>query len=97
MMFHLDTTMLLLALVIAVLVATRPAPPRRRRPRSMRPSGGKIHPNARRAATLSSRRSVPHGLDSVHRNRWDRADIATGVGRDYAQPDPGLNHWPAPR
>ena len=96
MMSHLEMAMLLLALVIAVLVATRPAPPRRR-PHPMRPRDGKSRANGRGAAISPLRRLAPDRADAVDRNRWDRADIATGVGRDYAQPDPGLNHWPAPR
>ncbi|MEA2512566.1 MAG: hypothetical protein QOJ59_2053 [Thermomicrobiales bacterium] len=96
-MSHLEMAMLLLALVISVLVATRPAPPRRRS-RSTRPRGGKPHPNDRGAATLSVRRSAPPPQpDAIHRNRWDRTDIASGVGHDYAQPDAALTHWPVRR
>ncbi|MEA2523043.1 MAG: hypothetical protein QOF73_270 [Thermomicrobiales bacterium] len=96
-MSHLEMAMLLLALVISVLVATRPAPPRRRS-RSTRPRGGKPHPNDRRAATLLSGppASQPRP-DGVHRNLWDRSDIASSIGRDYAHSDPGLTHWPVPR
>jgi hypothetical protein len=73
--------------VIAVLGATRPAQPRRRRPPVMRRREGK--PGSK--SDLMSERVSP---DPSHRNRWDRVDIAMGVGRDYAHPDVTLTLWP---
>ena len=97
-MSQIGLAMLLLAVVIAVLVATRPAPPRRRRPRPVRPRDGKPGPHIRRSNVLMSRRiGERESPDPSHRNRWDRADIAAGVGRDHAHPDVTLTLWPEAR
>ena len=89
-MTEIQLAMLLLAVVVAVLVATRPAQPRRRRPPVVRRRLGK--PGA--TSELMSERVSP---DPSHRNRWDRSDIAMGVGRDHAHPDVTLTLWPEGR
>jgi|SRR5215211_2676694 len=97
-MSQVEMAMLLLAIVISVLVATRPVPPKRRRPPSQRPREDKPDPTTRRSSVLLSRRTPqPANPDPSHRNHWDRADIAAGVGRDHAHPDLTLTLWPESR
>jgi hypothetical protein len=97
-MSQLQMTILLLAVVISVLAATRPTPPRRRRGRSPRSRDNQSGPKRRHPAPLLARRPPLHSnSDPINRNRWDRADIATGVGRDHAEPDLTLTLWPEPR
>lgn len=92
-MSHFGIAFLLLVAVIAVSVATRPAP-RRRRP----VPGSRIEREAEREPGRagpvddSSRQSrLP---DTTHRNRWDRRDLVLGIGRDFATPDSRLMLWP---
>ncbi|HEY7032057.1 MAG TPA: hypothetical protein VH482_12040 [Thermomicrobiales bacterium] len=99
-MSQLQMAMLLLVVVVTVLAATRPSPPRRRRGRAPRPrdDDSPRQPDSRRPRTpaVLNRRSGPRPTaDPINRNRWDRTDIAAGVGRDHADPD--LTLWPAPR
>jgi hypothetical protein len=42
------------------------------------------------------RPAVTLSPDPFHRNRWDRCDLALGVGRDSAVPDLALLLWPSP-
>jgi hypothetical protein len=96
-MSHLGLALILLAVVIAVILATRPSPPRRRRARSPRPPDGTSGPQTERSPSDRMRRpAVTLSPDPFHRNRWDRCDLALGVGRDSAVPDLALLLWPSP-
>lgn len=96
-MSHLEVAAFLLAIVIAVIAATRPAPPRRRT-RSQPPPDRKPDPRRSQSDRLSIHRSIATpAADQIHRNRWDRADLATGVGRDDVRSDVALALWPAPK
>jgi hypothetical protein len=73
---ELRLALILFVVVVCVMVATRPVPPRRRvtrtqaRDRSSDPGPART----RHTATLS-------------RNAWDRSDLARAVGLDFADPD----------
>lgn len=97
-MSELQMAMFLLAVVISVLAATHPAPPRRRRTRAQRPRDNNPGSHGRRGPALITRRRAPRPTaDTTNRNHWDRADLAAGVGRDHADPDLTLTLWPEPR
>jgi hypothetical protein len=96
-MSHLGLALVLLAVVVAVILATRPSPPRRRRARSPRPPDTTSGPHADRSPPDRWRRpAATLSPDPFHRNRWDRCDLALGVGRDSAVPDLALLLWPSP-
>jgi hypothetical protein len=97
-MSQLEVAALLAAVVIAVILATRPVPPRRRRARPQRPNDTESGPHDSRTTRRFGRSSPEQiALDAIHRNRWDRADLAAGIGRDDVVADPSLNLWPTTR
>lgn len=96
-MSPVEMALFLSAIVITVLVATRPVPTRRRpapptRTRNNRTGiTGRVNqrgplPRRKRRSDLSP--------DNSQRNHWDRADMAVAVGRDHAHPDVTLTLWP---
>jgi len=86
----LQLAILLSIVVGCVIIATRPAHPHRRRrvATAARVRNGHAGPDQRPPASTT--------IDVSHRNRWDRVDILLAIGRDHADPDPGLTAWPAP-
>jgi hypothetical protein len=84
----MELGLILLAVVVAVIVATRPAPPRKRRSRTTRPPLDDAGPVSRSAR-------LP--VSAVQRNPWDRSDLAAGVGHDHETSEAALSLWPTPR
>jgi hypothetical protein len=94
-MSPLETAIVLSAIVITVLVATRPVPTRRRPAPPARSRHTRTSLAGRGKDTLTRRRrQADHSPDPSHRNHWDRSDIAIAVGRDHAHPDVTLTLWP---
>lgn len=97
-MSEMELGLILLALVVAVIVATRPAPPRKRRSRTARPplddAGPKSRPSPSRLLLHRRNDSL---LSATHRNPWDRPDLAAGVGHDHETGDATLSIWPSRR
>jgi len=92
----LTLALITIVVVVAVLIATRPAPRATRR--SERPtSADKKSPDplpAYRTGRTAADLGPALALDGAHRNRWDRQDLAIGVGRDDQASEPALLLWP---
>src|SRR5690606_14306830 len=73
----LRLALLLLVVVACVTAATRPVTPRRRsqRTRQHQPS------------TVTARTVPSRSRSKLYRNRWDRRDLARGIGADFADPE----------
>jgi hypothetical protein len=97
-MSEMELGLILLAVVVAVIVATRPAPPRKRRTRSTRPpvdDAGPKHRRSRLTLHRNAKASLPGS--AMHRNPWDRPDLAAGIGHNHETSDASLSLWPSPR
>jgi hypothetical protein len=92
--------MLLLA-VVSVLLATRPVPHPRQRRRTVPWQPAAIPIVARAHLAGDELADATAGFATIRlfargRNRWDRADLARGIGPDFAVADTALALWPAP-
>lgn len=97
-MSTLTLALVTIVVVVAIMVATRPAPRRNRR--SERTTGvDKNAPDPLSARPTAAILDLTPAttLDAVHRNRWDRRDLAVAVGRDDQASDPALLLWPKNR
>ena len=97
-MSTLSLALITITVIIAVMIATRPAP---RRTRSAdQAATGESEQSADplpSALNLTSAELTPGtALELAHRNQWDRRDLAAGVGRDDQAAEPALLLWPAP-
>ena len=96
-MSPIEMAMFLSAIVVTVLVATRPTPTRRRpAPAASTRSNqsGATNRGSRANALIRRGRLADLTPDPMQRNHWDRNDMAAGVGRDHAHPDVTLTVWP---
>ena len=95
-MSTLTLALVMIVVVVAVLIATRPAPREARR--SARPVGADKKSRDPLSASRLELSKPDLGpalvLAGVDRNRWDRPDLATGVGRDDQAWEPALLLWP---
>lgn len=80
---ELRLALILFIVVVCVMAATKPAPPRRRASR----------PNARRRPSDPAAPRRRSGI-TLNRNAWDRLDLARGVGGDFADPE-NVSHVPS--
>lgn len=71
----LRLALVLMVVVLCVMAATRPTPPRRRVRRA---------PVRRRSPEPAPSRDRAGA--TLNRNRWDRLDLARAVGLDFADP-----------
>jgi hypothetical protein len=96
-MSPVETALFLSAIVITVLVATRPVPTRRRPAPPTRTRNNRSGLTGRvngRGALPGRKRQADLSPDTSQRNHWDRTDMAVAVGRDHAHPDLTLTLWP---
>lgn len=96
-MSTLSLALVTITVIIAVMIATRPAPRRTRR--ADQPVAGESEQSADPHPALSTSNELTPApeivLDGTHRNQWDRQDLAIGVGRDDQAAEPDLLLWPA--
>lgn len=79
----------LIVMVGSVMLATRPVSARRRSDRS------KGRERSRKSSDPLSRSAFQFGTRRIiDRNRWDRRDLARGIGGDQLDPDGTTTIWP---
>jgi hypothetical protein len=94
----LSLALITIVVVVAILIATRPAPRQTRR--TERTTGAEKNapdPLSARPGAGSFDLTPAMTLEALHRNRWDRRDLAVGVGRDDQASEPALLLWPKHR
>jgi hypothetical protein len=93
-MSNLGLAILTFTVIAAVMLATRPISFSSRRHKDEETeSNREVEPPPAPSAILA-RRSPPLPFLRIHRNRWDRDDLARGVGGHQQDPDPTYSLWP---
>jgi len=94
----LSLALITIVVVVAILIATRPAPREGRRTERITGADKKApDPLSALVPAQPFGPAVTMAFDAGHRNRWDRQDLALAIGRDDQASEPALLLWPKPR